>query len=82
MDNKNDEVKWALRQLYYRQRAFKEEYGRYTANNTQLKLSDVQLEAKVFNPEISLFNGRWEAKQIAFNNKTAYIRWDGKVWLE
>jgi hypothetical protein len=82
VDDKNDEVKWALRELYYRQRAFKKEYGKYTAKNTQLKLSDVQFEGMEFNPEISLFNGRWEAKQIAFNNKIAYIRWDGKVWLE
>lgn len=82
VDDKNDEVKWALRQLYYRQRAFKEEYGKYTNNNTQLKLADVQLNGMEFNPEITLFNGRWEAKQMAFNNKIAYIRWDGKVWLE
>lgn len=82
MDDKNEEVKWALRQVYYRQRAFMEEYGKYAPKGTQLKLSDVSLEGITFDPEISLMNGRWEAKQKAFNDKTAYIRWDGKVWLE
>jgi len=82
IEDENDEVKWALRQLYYRQRAFKDEFNKYAENSLQLKLSDVKLKGIKFNPEISLTNGRWEARQMAYNNKTAYIRWDGKVWLE
>ena len=82
IDNRNDDVKWALRQLYYRQRAFEDEYGKYAEMGMQLKLSDISLDGKTFNPEITVFNGRWEAKQKGFGDKTAYIRWDGKVWLE
>lgn len=82
VDDKNDDLKWALRQVYYRQRAFKEEHGMYAHNANQLKLEDVELEGMAFNPELSIMNGRWEAKHKGFNNKTAFIRWDGKVWLE
>jgi hypothetical protein len=81
-DDPNDDVKWALRQVYYRQRAFMKENEAYAGNASQLKIEDLTVEGLAFAPEISMINGRWEAKQKAFNDKTAYIRWDGKVWLE
>jgi hypothetical protein len=81
-DNPNDDVKWTLRQVYYRQREFMKEHYEYAINSSQLKLEDLTIDGLTFAPEISMMNGRWEAKQKAFNNKTAFIRWDGKVWIE
>jgi hypothetical protein len=81
-DDPNDDLKWALRQVYYRQRAFMKENEEYAGSASQLKIEDLFVEGLAFAPEISIINGRWEAKQKAFNDKTAYIRWDGKVWLE
>ncbi len=81
-DNPNDEVKWALRQIYYRQRAFMKEHNEYASNTAQLKTDDLSVDGIDFKPEISMMNGRWEAKQTGFDGKTVFIRWDGKVWLE
>lgn len=80
--NPNDEVKWALRQVYYRQKAFMEEYQEYAASADQLQLENLTVDGLTFAPEISLIDGAWQARQEAFNDKTAYIRQDGKVWLE
>jgi hypothetical protein len=82
IDDKNDDVKWALRQIYYRQRAFKREYNEYASNSKQLKSADLKVTGINFNPEISVMNDKWEAKQKGFNEKTVYIRWDGKTWIE
>lgn len=82
IDNRNDDVKWALRQIYYRQRAFQKEYGEFASNNEQLKTTDLKVGGLDFNPEIVIMNGRWEAKQKGFENKMVLIRWDGKTWLE
>jgi hypothetical protein len=81
-DDKNDAVKWALRQIYYRQRAFQKEYNEYATNNFQLKAADLKVVGINFNPEIAVMNDKWEAKQKGFDGKTACIRWDGKTWLE
>ena len=81
-DNRNDDVKWALRQIYYRQSAFQKEYGEYASNGVQLKSADLKVEGLDFNPELSIMNGRWEAKQKGFDDKMVFIRWDGKTWLE
>lgn len=82
IDNKNDDVKWALRQIYYRQRAFHKEYGEYASDAKQLKFEDIKVDGLDFNPNISMMNGRWEAKQRGFNSKNVFIRWDGKTWIE
>lgn len=82
IDDKNDDVKWALRQIYYRQRAFQKEHNEYASNNKQLKSADLKVTGINFNPEISVMNDKWEAKQKGFNEKTVYIRWDGKTWIE
>ncbi len=82
IDDKNDDVKWALRQIYYRQRAFQKEYNEYASNNKQLKSEDLKVAGINFNPEISVMNNKWEAKQKGFNEKMVYIRWDGKTWIE
>ena len=81
-DDKNDAVKWALRQIYYRQRAFQKEYNEYASNNFQLKAADLKVVGINFNPEIAVMNDKWEAKQKGFDGKTVCIRWDGKTWLE
>ncbi len=82
IDDRNDEVKWALRQIYYRQGAFKKEYGEYASNSKQLRSEDLKVDGLNFNPEISRMNGKWEAKQKGFADKMVFIRWDGKTWLE
>ena len=69
IDDKNDDVKWALRQIYYRQRAFQKEHSEYAFNNTQLKSKDLRVKGIHFNPEISVMNNKWEAKQKGFDGK-------------
>lgn len=82
IDTKVDRLKWAMRQIYYRQNAFNEEHGVYAGSASQLKLDDVTAEGLEFAPTFTVFNNRWEAKQISYNGKSIFIRKDGKVWEE
>jgi hypothetical protein len=82
VDDRNDEVKWALRQIYYRQRAFLNEHGVYASSTAQLKIDDLKVEGLVLDPKLAVMNDKWEVRQKGFNDKTVCIRWDSKVWLE
>lgn len=50
----DEQVKWALRQVYYRQHAYFTENKTFTNNLSSLRLHEVKLIDKVFEPEIQL----------------------------
>ncbi len=78
--NKLDKVKWALRQLYYRQRNhfFKKE--RYTASLKKLNLTKRPVEGVPWPPKITITPSGWEAA-LDWKDGSVIIRKDGKVWF-
>lgn len=79
----DEEVKWALRQVYYRQKAYYEENKIYTNNSNALKLSEVTLNGKTFDPEIVLYPTGFIASYPSLKQKlTWYIREDGRIWFQ
>ncbi len=61
VDHADEIVKWALRQLYYRQKAYFAENKRYTSNAASLRLQEIPTGDIVFDPEIKTTDSGFEA---------------------
>ena len=79
--NQLDRIKWALRQIYYRERSFYNSHGTYTASLKRLELLDVPISDVPWPPILALTPSGWEAFLVRGNQKI-FIRKDGKVWVE
>jgi hypothetical protein len=80
-DDGLDKIRWALRQVYFRQRNYFFKNKRYTASLKKLNLMHTPVEGVPWPPKIMVTLSGWEA-QLQFDNKYMYIRKDGKVWHE
>ncbi|WP_372775988.1 carbohydrate-binding family 9-like protein [Mangrovibacterium sp.] len=79
----DEDVKWALRQLYYRQKAYQAENNEFTDNLSALRMAEVKLNEKAFQPEITCYPTGFIASYPSLTEKgNWYIREDGKVWFE
>ena len=76
-----DIIKWALRQVYIRQRNYFYNKNRYTASLKELNLLQRPVAGSPWPPEIILTPSGWEASLI-LNNNSVIIRKDGKTWTE
>jgi len=77
----DNEVKWALRMLYYREKAYFEKNKSYTSDLNVLGLSDYKLNGNTFSPSIKMTNNEWEATMPSFDGITKWhISSDGRVW--
>lgn len=79
--DQNEDVKWALRRLYERQRQYNSTYGTYANKIEELKPSEITVKGITFAPEIVSAGSYYEISAPAFNGKTAHITSDGRVWL-
>jgi len=79
--NKDEDVKWALRQLYYLQKTYKNKNG-YFANSLQ----ELGANQKIFNklpgtPEIWVTKCMYEISMPGFRKGTTwYINHEGRTW--
>jgi hypothetical protein len=79
----DNDVKWALRMLYYREKAYFEKNKSYTSDLKALGLEPYMLNGKPFKPEIKLTFTQWEAIYPGNNGKsTWHIMQDGRIWKE
>ena len=76
-----DLIKWALRQVYYRQRNYFFKKNHYTASLKELNLIKTPVEGVPWPPEIVLTPSGWEAA-LRWDQSTVVIRTDGKVWVK
>ena len=74
--NKDEDIKWILRQIYYKQRTYFMQNEKFTDNISLLQL-DIPHE---FLPTISITPNYFEAV-IKFESKEFYISSEGKTWL-
>jgi hypothetical protein len=81
VDDPNERVKWALRRLYYRQRAFRATHGHYAATVDLLNVTDIQVEGAPFRPVMVASASMYEISAAGFDGATAHIDQDGRVWL-
>lgn len=76
-----DQIKWALRQIYYKEREYYNSYNRFTASLKELELLNAPIAQVPWPPTISLTPSGWEA-YLQFQDHWVFIRKDGKVWVE
>jgi len=76
-------AKWALRQLYYRQREFQEKNDTWTDDISDLKMENVDLPDFNWPPEMHKTTSFYEAVIYSIDRNTkVHLSWDGKVWIE
>ena len=80
-ESKIDQIKWALRQVYYGQRNYFFKNDRYTASLKELNLIKKPVEDVPWPPKIVLTPSGWEAV-AQWTDRSILIRKDGKVWVE
>lgn len=79
-EHPDEKVKWALRQLYYRQRAYFNENKTFTANPASLRLHEVTITASSFEPEIILIPTGFIASHPSLEaDGVWYITTDGLI---
>lgn len=77
----DERVKWALRQLYYRQRAYHDEHGRYASDLAELNDGEVAVDGVDFEPELEATESTYEITAPGVEGDTIHIRHDGRVWI-
>lgn len=79
----DDEVKRALRMLYYREKAYFEKNNSYTTDLKLLGMKNYLVEGKLFRPEIKMTFSLYEAIAKGSKSKTIWhIVQDGRIWKE
>lgn len=82
VEDKNDRVLWALRQLYYRQRRFQASNGgRYASDLAALHASDIRVEGLAFAPTMQVTDSLYEIRANGFDGARVHLRQDGKTWV-
>lgn len=77
----NRRVKEALRRLYHRQQAHRDEHGTYATALSALNASNVQLPERDFAPTLRTTQTMYEISAPGARGTTVHIRQDGRVWV-
>jgi hypothetical protein len=77
----NEDVKWALRRLYYEQRRFRAAHGRFATDLGALGASGIRVEGLTFRPILDATANLYEIRAPGFNGATVQLRDDGRVWI-
>jgi hypothetical protein len=81
VENPENDFKWAMRLLYYREKVSFEKTGKYTSELRELNLNDYRVTGELFTPEIKITQSGYEATQLSADKKSIWhIRDDGKIW--
>jgi hypothetical protein len=76
----DERIKRALRQLYYRQRDYRDAHGRYAEDLAELHAGDFLVEGVALEAELRTTPTSYEITAPAAEGTTVHIRHDGKVW--
>lgn len=79
-EDPNKRLKWALRQLYYRQREYQKVHGRYATDLSDLNAGEIAVEDRDFRPTLNTTQSMFEITAPGTNGTILHIRHDGKVW--
>ena len=78
--NPDENIKWALWQLFYQQRAFHKEHGRYSSNTARFTLP--KIDGGDFNPKLFAGSHTFAITAPATTGGTWVIDHTGKIWKE
>lgn len=82
MHKGNEDVRWALRRLYYRQRDWAQAKGAYATNLKDLRVDEIKVEGLKFEPKLSNSATKYEIFAEGFDGKKLYLTSDGKIIIE
>ena len=79
----DNELKWAMRMLYFREKDYFEKNNTYTTDLKALDLGSIILNEKPFSPSIKMTFTTWEAVAVGADGKSSWhIVQDGRIWKE
>jgi hypothetical protein len=79
--NTEEDVKWALRQVYYKQKTHRALYGMFSDNINELELTQLEVSGYQWPPKIQHTESLFEAVlQSTDGNHQWRIKQDGLVW--
>ena len=81
VEDPNERVKWALRRLYYRQRDYRAQHGRYADDLETLDARNIEVDGLEFRPALATAGSLYEISAPGFDGATVHIRHDGLVWM-
>ena len=81
--NPVEDAKWALRQVYYRERAHRDKHGRYTDRFDELDMPPKSLDGYTWPPQLVATSSTFTASiRDARETHAVHLRQDGRVWVE
>jgi hypothetical protein len=78
----DEDVRWALRQVYYAQRSYYKEHERYATDLAELGLELAGSDGSALRPELTVSAEGFEATVAGEGDAVWHIRQDGKIWSE
>ena len=81
VEDPDEAVKWALRRLYYRQRRYRAEHGKYATDLAALDAADIRLEGVEFQPALQAIADLYQISAKGFGGAVPWIRQDGKTGI-
>jgi len=76
----NQPIRWALRRLYYRQRRFADEHGRYADRLSLLRAEDLTADSIAFAPRLRTTASLYEITAPGADSTVLHIQQDGRAW--
>ncbi|NKB88521.1 MAG: carbohydrate-binding family 9-like protein [Acidobacteria bacterium] len=78
----DEPIRMALRELYYRQRAFLEQHGRWADSLSELGEIPGDAGSTRFAPRLEVTSSGWLLSASGPSGATIYLRHDSKTWTE
>ncbi|OFW08109.1 MAG: carbohydrate-binding family 9-like protein [Acidobacteria bacterium RIFCSPLOWO2_02_FULL_67_36] len=80
VDDPVEQIKWALRRLYYRQRAYRTAHGGHATDLAALDAGRIQAGKEPFRPVMQTTDSGYEISARSENGAVVHIRDDGRTW--
>jgi hypothetical protein len=80
VDDPNEQLKWALRRLYYRQRRFRAANGVFANTLARLDARNITLQGREFRPVLAMTSTGYEISAPGFDDVEAHVNHEGRVW--
>jgi cellulose/xylan binding protein with CBM9 domain len=80
-DDPNEQVKWALRRLYYRQRDARAQHGSFLPALDALRASEIKIDGREFRPRMDATATAYEIAAPGQDGYVVHINQDGRTWM-
>jgi hypothetical protein len=81
--HKSEQIKWAMRKVYYLEKQYHLNHGFYTGDQSRLNIDKIDVKGFDFSPVIHATKWTFTATSQGFNKRTVWlINQNGKIWSE